>query len=120
MGSSELGERWAPKWERISESMAEWRREHPRATLSEIEEALDERLGAMRVEMLTDTVLTSQAADFARRPKAERPQCPACKVALVSRGAAERSVMTTGGKDLRLRRSYAHCPACGLELFPPR
>ena len=120
MESSELGERWAPKWEQISDGMAEWRQEHPRATLTEIEDALDERLGAMRMEMLVDTVLTSQAAGFAGRPKGERPRCPACKVALVSRGAAERSLMTTGGQEFRLRRSYAECPACGLELFPPR
>ncbi len=37
------------KWQKLSEEvltgMKEWRDQHPKATLNEIEEALDERLG---------------------------------------------------------------------------
>ena len=120
MESRELEGQWAPKWADVSAAMAQWRRDHPRATLTEIEQALDERMGTMRAEMLVDIALTSRAASFAGAPVTERPHCPACDEALVSRGEAERTLLTTGGKNIRLRRSYAHCPACGLALFPPR
>jgi YgiT-type zinc finger domain-containing protein len=100
--------------------MGRWRQEHPRATLSEIEAALDERIGATRAQMLEEAVLASEAATFAGKGKRERPGCPACGQALVSRGEAERTLTTTGGRDIRIRRSYGACPSCGLELFPPR
>ena len=100
--------------------MAQWRREHPRATLTEIEDALDGRMGTLRAEMLADAALASGAAKFAGKPASERPKCPECGGALLSRGVAERILTTTGGRDIRLRRSYAQCPQCGLELFPPR
>ena len=67
--------------------MAQWRREHPRATLTEIEDALDERLAAIRGQMLTDTALASQSASFAGAPPTERPRCPGCDARLVSPGA---------------------------------
>jgi hypothetical protein len=115
-----LEQRWAPGWAAVSTSMAQWRREHPRATLTEIELALDERLGSLRTRMLEDTALASEAARFASTPSAERPTCPGCGKALESRGEHERRLMTSGGRDIRLRRGYGVCPGCGLGLFPPR
>jgi predicted RNA-binding Zn-ribbon protein involved in translation (DUF1610 family) len=100
--------------------MAAWRREHPRATLTEIERAVDERLGTLRVQMLEETAVASGAAAFAGVPEAERPRCPDCGQALVSRGRAERELLTSGGREIRLRRSYGRCPSCGVGLFPPR
>ena len=120
MASNELEGRWSAEFADVSAAMAQWRREHPKATLSEIEDALDERLAGMRTQMLVDTVMTSTAATFAGAPGTERPRCPGCKNRLLSRGQAERTLVTTRGQEVRLRRSYAHCPSCGLELFPPR
>ena len=120
MASEELAGQWSERFAEVSGSLAQWRREHPRATLTEIEDALDERLGRMRTEMLVDTVMTSQAAYFAGAAGTQRPRCPECGERLLSRGQAERRLTTTAGQEIRLRRSYAHCPACGLELFPPR
>jgi hypothetical protein len=120
VNSSELEGRWAPSLAEVGVTMAQWRRAHPRATLTEIEDALDERLAALRGQMLVDTALASQAASFAGAPATARPRCPGCDARLVSRGQAERTLATTRGQDLRLCRSYAHCPVCGLELFPPR
>src|SRR5216684_6200379 len=79
---------------------------------------LMERLAAMRTQMIVDTVMTSPAASFARAPGTQRPKCPECGERLLSRGPSERRLLTTRGQESRLRRSYAHCPACGLELFP--
>ena len=44
--------------------MKEWRLQHPKATLRQIEGALDERLGKMRARMLQDAALASAAADI--------------------------------------------------------
>ena len=111
---------WREDLGAASESMAQWRREHPRATLTEIEDALDERLDALRARMLEETVLASEAAAFAGANEAERPGCPACGEGLVSLGTAERRLLTDGGREVRLRRGYGRCPSCGTELFPPR
>jgi len=118
--SNELEGRWSAGLSEMGAAMAQWRREHPRATLSEIEDALDGRMAAMRTQMVVDTVMTSPAASFAGAVGTARPKCPACGERLVSRGQAERRLLTTGGQDIRLRRSYGQCPGCGLELFPPR
>jgi len=40
--------------------MKEWRVQHPRATLSEMEVALDESLNRMRARMLEDMALASR------------------------------------------------------------
>jgi hypothetical protein len=100
--------------------MAEWRREHPRATLTEIEEALDGRLLDLRARVLEDVVAASAAASFAGMAKRDRPRCPLCDEPLTSRGEAERRLQTSGGREIRVRRSYGQCPRCGLSLFPPR
>ena len=48
----------------------------PRATLSEIEQALDERLGKMRARMLQDAALASSAANIRRRKRASGQCAP--------------------------------------------
>ncbi|MHB8626228.1 MAG: hypothetical protein ACYDBJ_18685 [Aggregatilineales bacterium] len=44
--------------------MKDWRVEHPKATLSELEKALDERLGRLRGQMLEDSALVSAATSW--------------------------------------------------------
>ena len=46
--------------------MKEWRLQHPTATLSEIEDALDERLSGMRARMLEDLALASAARNLSQ------------------------------------------------------
>ena len=55
--------------------MKEWRLQHPKATLRQIEGALDERLGKMRARMLQDAALASAAADIRTAQASERPVC---------------------------------------------
>ena len=120
MASDELGEMWVPQWTAARASILEWRRDHPRATMREIEEAVDEQMDAMRAQMLGDVAVESASAKFAGKNIRARPVCQACGCPLISNGAAERTLTTTGGREVHLRRSYARCPGCGLELFPPR
>jgi hypothetical protein len=112
-------EQWHALAEDVISGMKEWRLQHPRATLCEIEQALDERLGKVRARMLQDAALASAAADLTAMPERERPVCAACGVALEGRGKAVRNLTTQHNQTLRLERSYAVCPQCGAGLFPP-
>ncbi len=49
--------------------------QHPKATLQEIEDAVDERLRRLRKRMVEDAVQASGAADWSQHPKEERPRC---------------------------------------------
>jgi len=107
-------------WERLAEEvlsgMKEWRLQHPRATLREMEEALDKRLDRMRARMLEDMALASEAANLSEAEA--RSCCPHCGALLVARGKRERRVQTNGGEEIVLRRSYGVCPKCGAGFFP--
>lgn len=114
---------WGPeheaRWQKLSEEvmtgLRDWRAAHPRATFAEIEAAVDERLNGMRARVLEDLALASAAEATAAAPGA----CPECGQALQRRGMQTRTLTVQGDQPVRLRRSYAVCPACGTGLFPP-
>ena len=111
--------RWSADAASVWTGMADWRAAHPRATFSEIEEALDERLNRLRARLLADLALASAAADVRAASTEERPRCERCGVAVQARGQSERKLLTQGGAAVRLQRSYATCPRCGDGAFPP-
>jgi predicted RNA-binding Zn-ribbon protein involved in translation (DUF1610 family) len=111
--------RWAQEAEALLTGVKEWRLAHPRATLTEIEAAVDERLARVRARLIADAALASAAADLAACPAEARPDCPRCGQALALRGPEVRHLTTTHGQDLARRRHYLTCPACGEALFPP-
>lgn len=115
----ELDVRWQREAEAILTGVKEWRQQHPRATLREIEEAVDERLNAARAHLLEELALTSRAADLQDKQLGERPRCPTCGTVLEPRGKQRRSVQVHGGHTLNLERDYAGCSACQTGLFPP-
>ena len=109
--------RWAVVLERIQGELAEWRTMHPKATLAEIEAAVEERLGLARAQLVEDLALASAAVQIGG--SGERPSCPQCGHVMERRGPQERQVTVAGNRPVRLRRGYARCPACGAGLFPP-
>jgi YgiT-type zinc finger domain-containing protein len=113
-----------PTWEALSgemlSGMREWRLQHPKATLREIEAALDEHWYRLRARMLHDLALHSAATNWKDAPATERPVCPACEASLVLRGTRPRQLKTYGGQTLALDRSYGVCPRCHQGVFPPR
>jgi uncharacterized protein with PIN domain len=115
----ELESRWQPLSHQVIHTMREWRRQHPRATLKEIETALDEQLARLRAQMLQDTALTSPSADLPSMSETERPRCPQCDTLLTAQGTETRQLVTEHDQTLELSRSYATCPECGAGLFPP-
>jgi ribosomal protein S27AE len=90
-----------------------WRAAHPRATLREIEQAVDGRLAAARARL----VAAAAAADA--DPAADPPGCPACGAAMADDGPRTRRLRTAHEQVIALTRSYARCPRCGTGLFPP-
>ena len=110
---------WHELAEEVISGMKEWRLQHPKATLREIEHTLDERLGKMRARLLQDAALASAAADIQTAQADERPVCPQCGVVLEGRGCQERQLTTHQDQIVRLERSYGVCPACGAGFFPP-
>ena len=111
--------RWHELTEEVMTGMKEWRLQHPRSSLKEIEQALDERLGKARARMLQDMALASAAADIQETQGEDRPRCPKCGSVLESRGRHERRLMTHHNQEVRLERSYGVCPTCGEGFFPP-
>ena len=110
---------WTTAAESVWTGMADWRAAHPKATFSEIEAALDERLNQVRARVLADLAMASTAADLQAASAEERPRCEGCGTLLQARGQSERGVVTQGGAEVRLRRTYATCPRCGEGSFPP-
>jgi len=100
--------------------MRDWRQAHPRASLAAIEQEVEARLARLRAQLVEDTALASTSADVGALEEAARPRCPAYGQGLVERGQHERTVTIRGNQPVRLRRSYAVCPTCGVGLFPPR
>jgi hypothetical protein len=110
---------WRALSDEVLTGMKEWRLQHPRATLSEIEAALDERLARLRARMLEDAALASAAADWDATRGDTPPVCPHCGASLKARGGHPRQLQTHGGQSLTLQREYGVCPVCQTGLFPP-
>ena len=112
-----------PTWDALSSEiltgMHEWRLQHPDATLTEIEQALDQRWYRLRARMLEDLALEREAANWQSKA-ADRPTCPDCGRTLIRRGRQPRQLKTHGGHELTLTRSYGYCPFCKKGHFPPR
>ncbi|HEV2735070.1 MAG TPA: YgiT-type zinc finger protein [Longimicrobiaceae bacterium] len=109
----------AEPWAAVQQALWAWRRAHPRATFTEIEDAVDQQFAALRAQVLADLSLASRAADVQAKQAGAPPRCPACGTRLIRQGTHHRQVVVQGGQAVHLERDYAVCPACGTGLFPP-
>ncbi len=110
--------RWQQEVDAVLTGVKEWRLQHPRATLQEIEAALDERWATARARLLQDLALASAAAKVDDGAAGERPRCPQCDQPMEARGEERRTLTTIYNQPITLTRSYATCPACAAGLFP--
>ena len=115
----DFGTRWRELREEIMAGIAAWRRQPPKATLREIEAAVDARFAELRARMLQDVAWASQAAAGSQAGAQDRPQCPHGGTLVEPRGPRARQVPTPQGKPLRLRRRDVMCPTCQVGVFPP-
>lgn len=114
----DFDQQWREVSDEVLNGMKEWRLQHPQATLSEIEAALDEYLNRLRARMLEDAALASVATDW-DSTSGTVPMCPQCGKPLQARGRHRRQLQTHGGQSLMVQREYGVCPACHAGLFPP-
>ena len=114
-----MDEGWQEEATEALVGIKEWRKEHPKATLTEIERAMDERLNRFRKRLLEDVASASQVKEWAGKPEEERPTCRECGTVLVSKGLQDRQLQTQGGELLKLERVYGLCPSCQKGFFPP-
>jgi hypothetical protein len=117
--ADELNARMAGEIAGAVAGLWDWRAQHPRATLAEIEAAVDERFNAARARVLGELAQLWAAADLAGTPAGERARCPDCGAELRPRGKRRRAVVTQGAREVVLERDYARCPARGRGVFPP-
>ncbi len=110
---------WQQMSEEILSGMIEWRLQHPKATLHEIEQEVQQRLARLGARLVQDTAVASRSREWSGQAEQERPHCPQCGSVLVSRGKHKREMQMAGGQRIELSRSYGTCPACGGGVFPP-
>ena len=109
-------------WSRLAEGMMleirEWWELHPKATFTQIEEAIDRLMAQARAQFIQDVALASEARGIRRESEANRPRCPQCGSRLESRGEAVRRLSTSHAQPVELRRGRGVCPACGAGFSP--
>ena len=112
-----IGQEWQEQSFELMTGMAEWRMQHPKATLREIEGELDRRIERLRAKILEDAALLSEAREW--EEKAGGPTCPDCGEILEGKTRGRRKLQTHGGQEIVLERQYGICPKCGQGFFPP-
>ena len=109
-----------PKWQKLVDEllngMTEWRRQHPKATMAEIERETTKRTATLQARMIEELAQVSDARDWVA---GEAPLCPECGAKMQKRGKTKRHLQVQGGEEVMLERAYAVCPQCGAEIFPP-
>lgn len=113
-------EHWRELSEQVLTEMKEWRRNHPKATLREIEDEVHARMSRLEAQMIQDTAQESTSRTWSGASPQQRPSCPACGTPLQARGKRDRTLQGAGGQEVTLTRDYGTCPTCGMGLFPPR
>jgi ribosomal protein L34E len=113
---------WAALSTEVLSGIADWRVQHPQASLSEIEQEVDARLARMRARMLERVAQQSAATTWRLKASDQAevaPRCPHCGTPLEPQGRRTRRLRTSGGQQVQLEREYGRCPRCGQGLFPP-
>lgn len=98
----------------IEARLQAWRAAHPRATLTEMQTAVETELAAYRTALLTRLVQEATVEQAA-----ETPSCPACDQPLRRNGVKRRRLKDKEGTEVLLEREQWRCQRCGLTLFPP-
>lgn len=97
--------------EAVSRKLLQWRQEHPQATLTEIEEAVEAELAKLRRQLVEEMVQEAASQTV--------PACPQCGQPMVKNGRRRRKLKGKEGKTIELDRQQWRCLDCGATLFPP-
>jgi hypothetical protein len=110
--------RWDDLFVEASQEVESWRRKHKKATLTEIEETVDDKLARLRAKMIEDMAMASEVADLRTLAWEERPKCPQCGRLVAANGQQKRELTTDHEQAVELKRSKAYCQHCELGFFP--
>jgi uncharacterized protein with PIN domain len=97
----------------LTRKMDQWRQEHPQATLTEIEEAVEAELGQVRKQLVERMAVAAAETEHAV------PVCPQCGQNMVKNGRRRRKLKGKEGETIQLDRQQWRCLDCGATLFPP-
>lgn len=99
--------------EDLADKVRQWRHDHPKATLTEIEDTIDQAWAQLRQKIVAE--LIEETA-----PQAETViHYPECKATMVKNGKKKRKLVIKGGEEVSIERQQMRCLACGTTLFPP-
>lgn len=112
-------DKWTTSFQQASDTVSSWRETHPRATFTDIENAVDEQLAQLRTTMIQDLALESKLVDIKQLTPKERPLCPGCGKPLAANGRQSRQLITHHDQKVKLARSKGYCRRCGVSFFPP-
>lgn len=116
MNPEDLEKRWQQKSQEAFHIIAQWQKEHPKATMAEIEAAIDEQLDQVRARLIEEIAQAERETSAEQAPT----RCPQCGSRMHQRGTHRRTLQTRGQQEVTLSRDYLSCPACGYSFFPPR
>jgi RNase P subunit RPR2 len=116
MQPEDLQKRWEEAGEDVFAAVAQWRAAHPKATLAEIEQVVDEQMNRLRARMIEQS---AQASAAAASEASQGLVCEQCGQPLQARGKARRKWQTQGEQQVEVERTYVTCPQCGGGFFPP-
>ena len=107
----------SPDADALFATLAAWQQDHPRATLTEIEDAVDTELATLRQRIVEAQIDAHALADEVASPDDHR--CSACGGRLRSHGTHGRRLTTRQGGAIDLERTYWWCPRCRAGFSPP-
>ena len=107
IGMEELGRE-------VAQELATWRREHPKATLYEIELAVEHVTARAKARML------EQLAAAAEEAEVSAALCPHCGGPTQPKGREPRHLKAGGEAEVVLERQRFWCRTCQVGFSPPR
>lgn len=97
----------------LAEKMQAWSQAHPKATLTEIEIAVDNELAQLRRTIVESIAQTRESDEQVSH------LCPQCSRPMVKNGKKKRKLKAKEGQTIELERQQLRCLKCGMTLFPP-
>ena len=110
---------WSQAAEGVMLEIRNWREQHPGATLTEIEAAVDGLWAKVRARLIQEAALAGEAEDIGQQGEDSCSWCSECGSRLESRGEKVRKLSAHHDQLIELRRSYGRRPVCETGVFPP-
>jgi rubrerythrin len=110
---------WDDIYDEATKKSRSWRRANKQARLTDIENQVDVNLAELRAKMIEELAHESELSDLRQVAREERLTCRECGSIVNADGQRKRHLVTEHDQEVRLKRSKASCPNCGLSFFPP-